>query len=131
MTVTIDPALSEDEIAAVAEEAYLYATEACAYGFFHRQVAGPARAGAKRESTGFTHFRRTRQPDLNTRSRGQYDTLLLTRRSGRSARRAVLCSQFCAFEISAFHDIQAKDWYTMCFRHARARATSQWLAHHT
>jgi hypothetical protein len=65
MTSPIDPTLSSDQIAAIAEEAYVYAFPMMiAYGFFHRQTMGPD-TPEKQAIGRFTHFRTLGSPTFN------------------------------------------------------------------
>jgi hypothetical protein len=114
MTAAIDPTLTEDEVATVADEAYLYAYPMLvAYGFFHRQVAGPA-APERQAINRFTHFRELASPTLNnTIPWVNTDTLYSAVWLDLRAEPFVLTNP--AFEDFRFHDIQANDWYTMCF----------------
>lgn len=114
MTREVDPTLSPDDIAAIAEEAYLYAYPMLiAYGFFHRQVAGPA-APERQAINRFTHFRQLASPTLNnTIPWVNTDTLYSAVWLDLRAEPFVLTNP--AFEVFRFHDIQANDWYTMCF----------------
>ncbi|MGE0742496.1 MAG: DUF1254 domain-containing protein [Hyphomonadaceae bacterium] len=112
--MTIDPQLSREETVALAEEAYLYAFPMLvAYGFFHRQVAGPI-APERQAINRFTHFRELASPTLNnTIPWVNTDTLYSAVWLDLRAEPFVLTNP--AFEAFRFHDIQANDWYTMCF----------------
>jgi hypothetical protein len=114
MNISIDPTLDADEMAAIAEEAYIYAYPMLvAYGFFHRQVAGPA-APERQAFNRFTHFRQLSSPILNnTIPWVNTDTLYSAVWLDLRAEPFVLTNP--AFEDFRFHDIQANDWYTMCF----------------
>ncbi len=114
MTSAVDPALSDAEIEALAQEAYLYAYPLLiAYGFFHRQVAGPT-APERQALNRFTHFRELASPTLNnTIPWVNTDTLYSAVWLDLRAEPFVLRNP--AFEPHRFHDIQANDWYTMCF----------------
>ncbi len=114
MTTQIDPTLSDDEVAALAEEAYLYACPLLiAYGFFHRQVAGPA-APERQALNRFTHFRELASPTLNnTIPWVNTDTLYSAVWLDLRVEPFLLTNP--EFEPHRFHDIQANDWYTMCF----------------
>ncbi|WP_158766957.1 DUF1254 domain-containing protein [Terricaulis silvestris] len=114
MTGQVDPSLSDAEVAELAEEAYLYAYPMLvAYGFFHRQVAGPA-APERQAFNRFTHFRELASPALNnTIPWVNTDTLYSAVWLDLRAEPFVLTNP--AFEDFRFHDIQANDWYTMCF----------------
>lgn len=114
MKPPIDPTLSVTEIEAIAEEAYLYAyAPLVAYAFFHRQVAGPA-APERQALNHFTHFRELASPTLNnTIPWVNTDTLYSAVWLDLRAEPFVLTNP--AFEPHRFHDIQANDWYTMCF----------------
>lgn len=84
-----------------------------AYGFFHRQVAGPA-APERQAINRFTHFRELASPTLNnTIPWVNTDTLYSAVWLDLRAEPFVLRNP--AFEPHRFHDIQANDWYTMCF----------------
>ncbi|NWG52134.1 MAG: DUF1254 domain-containing protein [Hydrogenophilaceae bacterium] len=110
----IDPNLTDGEISALAEEAYLYACPMLiAYGFFHRQIAGPA-APERQALNRFTHFRELASPALNnTIPWVNTDTLYSAAWLDLRAEPFVLSNP--AFEAHRFHDIQANDWFTMCF----------------
>jgi hypothetical protein len=114
MTRQIDPTLSGEDIQAIAEEAYLYACPLLiAYGFFHRQVAGPE-APERQAVNKFTHFRELANPLLNnTIPWVNTDTLYSAVWLDLRAEPYLLTNP--AFESHRFHDIQANDWYTMCF----------------
>lgn len=114
MKPPIDPTLPMAEIKAIAEEAYLYAyAPLVAYAFFHRQVAGPA-APERQALNHFTHFRELASPTLNnTIPWVNTDTLYSAVWLDLRAEPFVLTNP--AFEPHRFHDIQANDWYTMCF----------------
>jgi hypothetical protein len=114
MSAPIDPSLTEREIEALAQEAYLYAFPMLvAYGFFHRQVAGPA-APERQAINTFTHFRELASPTLNnTIPWVNTDTLYSAVWLDLRAEPFVLRNP--ALEEHRFHDIQANDWYTMCF----------------
>jgi hypothetical protein len=114
MALRIDPSLSTDDVAALAEEAYLYSYPILvAYGFFHRQVAGPA-APERQALNRFTHFRELASPTLNnTIPWVNTDTLYSAVWLDLRAEPFVLTNP--AFKPHRFHDIQANDWYTMCF----------------
>ena len=114
MSTPIDASLSEQDIEALAQEAYLYAFPMLvAYGFFHRQVAGPA-APERQAINSFTHFRDLSSPTLNnTIPWVNTDTLYSAVWLDLRAEPFVLRNP--EFEPHRFHDIQANDWYTMCF----------------
>jgi hypothetical protein len=114
MKPPLDPGLAESEIEALAQEAYLYAYPMLvAYGFFHRQVAGPA-APERQALNRFTHFRELASPTLNnTIPWVNTDTLYSAVWLDLRAEPFVLRNP--EFEPHRFHDIQANDWYTMCF----------------
>jgi len=114
VTSPVDPALAADEIAAIAEEAYLYAHPMLvAYAFFHGQVLGPDRP-EKQAVNRFTHFRTLSSPTLNnTIPWVNTDTLYSAVWLDLRAEPMVLRTP--AFEDHRFHDIQANDWYTMAF----------------
>lgn len=114
MTSALDPLLEDREIEGLAREAYLYAFPMLvAYGFFHRQVAGPA-APERQAINRFTHFRELASPTLNnTIPWVNTDTLYSAVWLDLRAEPFVLRNP--PFEEHRFHDIQANDWYTMCF----------------
>ena len=122
----IDPALSPDEIAGIAEEAYLYAHPMLvAYGFFHAQVLGPNRPETQAINR-FTHFRTLASPTLNnTIPWVNTDTLYSAVWLDLRAEPMVLRTP--EFEPHRFQDIQANDWYTMAFltRGTRDRGNRQ------
>lgn len=114
MNHQIDNELTSQEVTNIAEEAYLYACPLLiAYGFFHRQVTGPA-APERQALNRFTHFRELASPTLNnTIPWVNTDTLYSAVWLDLRAEPFVLTNP--AFEPHRFHDIQANDWYTMCF----------------
>lgn len=114
MNAQLDARLSETEIQAFAEDAYLFAYPLLiAYGFFHRQVAGPA-APERQAINKFTHFRELASPALNnTIPWVNTDTLYSAVWLDLRAEPFLLTNP--QFEPHRFHDIQANDWYTMCF----------------
>jgi hypothetical protein len=106
--------VATDDIAAIAEEAYLYAYPMMvAYGFFHRQAMGPD-VPEKQAINRFTHFRTLSSPMLNnTIPWVNTDTLYSAVWLDLRAEPMVLAMP--AFEAHRFHDVQANDWYTMAF----------------
>ncbi len=108
----VDPTMSADEIAAIAEEAYVYAYPMLlAYAFFHRQILGPD-APEKQAVNRFTHFRTLSSPTLNnTIPWINTDTLYSAAWLDLRAEPMVLATP--EFEPHRFQDIQANDWFTM------------------
>ncbi|HET6970772.1 MAG TPA: DUF1254 domain-containing protein, partial [Phenylobacterium sp.] len=109
-----DLSLAADEIAGIAEEAYLYAHPMLvAYAFFHAQALGPDRP-EKQAINRFTHFRTLANPTLNnTIPWVNTDTLYSAVWLDLRAEPMVLSTP--EFELHRFQDIQANDWQTMAF----------------
>lgn len=114
MTSPIDPALSPEEIAAIAEEAYVYAFPMMiAYGFFHRQTMGPD-TPEKQAIGRFTHFRTLGSPTFNNVI-PWINTDTLYSAAWLDLRREPVVLTVPAFEAHRFQNVQAADWYTMNF----------------
>jgi hypothetical protein len=114
MTSPIDPALSPDEISAIAEEAYVFAFPMMiAYGFFHRQTMGPD-TPEKQAIGRFTHFRVLGSPTFNNVI-PWINTDTLYSAAWLDLRREPVVLSVPAFEAHRFQNVQAADWYTMNF----------------
>lgn len=114
MTGPIDPALSQAEITAIAEAAYVYAFPMMiAYGFFHRQTMGPD-TPEKQAIGRFTHFRTVSSPTLNnTIPWINTDTLYSAAWLDLGTEPVILTTP--EFPAHRFQNVQAADWYTMNF----------------
>jgi hypothetical protein len=111
----VDPALSAEDITALAEEAYTYAYPMLlAYAFFHAQVGAPADTPERQAFNRFTHFRQLGSPKLNNKIPWiNTDTLYSAVWLDLRAEPFVLTVP--EFEAHRYQNIQANDWYTMCF----------------
>ena len=111
----IDPELGTDEIAAIAGDAYIYAYPMLiGYAFFQAQVGAPADAPERQAVGRFTHFRELGSPSLNNKIPWiNTDTLYSAVWLDLRAEPFVLTTP--DFEAHRYQNVQANDWYTMCF----------------